>query len=240
MTIDQIKEAFEKGNNREKLKALKFASRIGFKDAERIEPILTQLTGFLKSDNEDMVEYACWTAGQVGINHPDYYKNSIPDIVKNLESKNEKIRANALFALGRIGRSDFTLISDHIDLIIGFSNDESPLVRLGMIWACENIATNSPEVFIAYLHVFDKLLDDPNTEKVRGEAPEMFRVLGKRIPEVIEKYIPRLKEKTKDDCRTTCIHSEGAIRITLKSLEKKKKLPSGNRRVVVGGSEIKG
>lgn len=27
----------------------------------------------------------------------------------------------------------------------------------------------------AHLYVFNKLLYDPNTEKVRGEAPEMFR-----------------------------------------------------------------
>ena len=54
-----------------------------------------------------------------------------------------------------------------------------------MIRACENIGINTPEVFIEHLPIFDKLLDDPNTEKVRGEAPEMFRVLGKRIPEVI-------------------------------------------------------
>jgi vesicle coat complex subunit len=221
MTIDEIKEAFEQGNDKEKLKALKFASRIGFKDAESVELIMPQLIGFLKSDNEDLVEFACWTAGQVGINRPDYYNSSIKEIVKNLESKNEKIRANALFALGRIGRSDFSLISDYLDLIISFSDDHSPLVRLGMIWACENIGTNNPNVFIEHLPIFDKLLDDSNTDKVRGEAPEMFRVLGKRIPEVIEKYIPRLKEKTEDECRTTRIHSEGAIRITLKSLEKK-------------------
>lgn len=222
MTIDQIKKTFQQGNDKEKLKALKFASRIGFKEPDSVEPILPELTGFLKSDNENLVEYACWTAGQVGINRPYFYKNSIAEIVKNLESKNEKIRTNALFALGRIGRSDFSLISDYLNLIISFSNDESPIVRLGMIWACENIGTNNPKVFIEHLPIFDKLLDDPDTEKVRGEAPEMFRVLGKRIPEVIEKYIPRLKEKTEDDCRMTRIHSEGAIRITLKSLEKMK------------------
>ena len=222
MTIDQIKKTFQQGNDKEKLKALKLASRIGFKEPDSVEPILTELIGFLNSDNENLVEYACWTAGQVGINRPGFYKNSISEIVKNLESKNEKIRSNALFALGRIGRTDFSLISNYLDLIISFSNDESPIVRLGMIWACENIGTNNPDVFIEHLPIFDKLLDDPNTEKVRGEAPEMFRVLGKRIPEVIEKYIPRLKEKTEDDCRTTRIHSEGAIRITLKSLEKLK------------------
>lgn len=220
MTIEQIKKTFEDGNDKEKLKALKLASRIGFKNPESVELIMPKLIGFLKSDNEDLLEFACWTAGQIGINRPDYYKDSIKEIIENLEHKNEKIRANALFALGRIGRSNFSLISNYLNLMISFSNDPSPLVRLGMIWASENIAVNNPKVFIEHLPIFDKLLDDPNTEKVRGEAPEMFRVLGKRIPEVIEKYIPRLKEKTEDDCRTTRIHSEGAIRITLKSLQK--------------------
>lgn len=222
MTINQIKEIFAKGNDNDKVKAIKLASRIGFREPESIKPILPELIDFLNSDNEELVEYACWTAGQIGINQPDLYKNSITDIVRNLESKNEKIRSNALFALGRIGRANFSLISGYLDLIISFSKDDSPLVRLGMIWACENIATNTPEIFIEHLHVFDKLLDDPNTQKVRGEAPEMFRVLGKRIPEVIKDYIPRLQEKTNDDCRTTRIHSAGAIRITENALEKKK------------------
>jgi len=223
MTIDQIKKTFKEGTDKEKLKALKFASRMGFKNYESIKPILSELLEFLKSDNENLVEYACWTAGQVGIKQPNYYKNSIADIVNALNSSNEKVRSNALFALGRIGRSDYSLVSNYLDLIVSFSKDKSPLVRLAMIWACENIGTNYPEAFIKHLPVFETLLDDPDTEKVRGEAPEMFRVLGKRIPEIIEKYLPRLKEKTNDDCRVTRIHSEGAIRITMKSLENKKR-----------------
>lgn len=228
MTIDQIKEAFQEGDNKEKVKAIKFASRIGFRDPESIMPVLSELIGFLRSDNEEFVEFACWAAGQIGINKPELYRNSISDIVKNLERENEKVRGNALFALGRIGRSDFSLVNDYLSRIISFSEDESPLVRLAMIWACENIGTNTPEVFIEYLPVFDQLLDDPDTAKVRGEAPEMFRVLGKRIPEVIKDYIPRLQEKTNDDCRTTRIHASGAIRITENALAKKAKSVNKN------------
>ena len=80
MTIGQIKKAFQQGNDKEKLNALKLASRIGFKEPDSVEPILTELIGFLNSDNENIVEYACWTAGQVGINRPDFYKDSISEI----------------------------------------------------------------------------------------------------------------------------------------------------------------
>ena len=43
----------------------------------------------------------------------------------------------------------------------------------------ENIATNTPDVYEGHIQVFEKLLRDEN-DKVRMEAPEMFRVLGKR------------------------------------------------------------
>ena len=57
-------------------------------------------------------------------------------------------------------------------------------VRLSFVWASENIATNTPDIYADHIPVFEELLHDAN-DKVRMEAPEIFRVLGKRRPEFV-------------------------------------------------------
>ena len=64
--------------------------------------------------------------------------------------------------------------------------------------------------------VFEKLLHDED-DKVRMEAPEIFRVLGKRRPEFVSPYLERLKEISEtDDNRVVRIHCLGAIKVTTK------------------------
>ena len=58
------------------------------------------------------------------------------------------------------------------------------MVRLSLIWAAENIASSTPEFLACQMELFARFLDDPD-DKVRMEAPEIFRVLGKRIPELV-------------------------------------------------------
>ena len=60
-----------------------------------------------------------------------------------------------------------------------FAADEEPKVRLSFIWASENIATNTPDVYKDHMPVFESLLHDTD-DKVRMESPEIFRVIGKR------------------------------------------------------------
>ena len=62
---------------------------------------------------------------------------------------------------------------------VKFAKDEEPSVRLSFIWASDNIATNTPDIYGSYMSVFEELLQDEE-DKVRMEAPEIFRVLGKR------------------------------------------------------------
>ena len=57
-------------------------------------------------------------------------------------------------------------------------------VRLSFVWASENIATNTPDIYADHIPVFEELLHDAD-DKVRMEAPEIFRVLGKRRPEFV-------------------------------------------------------
>ena len=94
------------------------------------------------------------------------------------------------------------------------AEDEEPKVRLSFIWASENIATNTPDVYADHMEVFAKLLKDED-DKVRMEAPEIFRVLGKRRPEFVRPYIGRLRTLSEtDENRVVRIQSLGAIRAT--------------------------
>ena len=61
----------------------------------------------------------------------------------------------------------------------------------------------------------EKLLHDED-EKVRMEAPEIFRVLGKRRPEFVRPYMEQLRQISETDSnRVVRIHCLGAIKATL-------------------------
>ena len=86
-------------------------------------------------------------------------------------------------------------------------------MRLSFIWASENIATTTPEVYEEHISVFAMLLDDENS-RVRIEAPEIFRVIGKRRPEYVEQYIEKLRYLTEhDDEKVARIYAKGAIKV---------------------------
>ena len=60
--------------------------------------------------------------------------------------------------------------------------------------------------------VFAGLLRDGD-DKVRMEAPEIFRVLGRRRPEFVQPYIEQLRRLSEtDENRVVRIHCLGAIR----------------------------
>ncbi len=99
------------------------------------------------------------------------------------------------------------------------SEDAADNVRLAFVWACENIATNAPEIFCERLELFYRLMRD-KSERVRREVPEMFRVMGKRKPEYVLPYLEKLQRFAAYDSNPIVrIHSAGAIRITKKALE---------------------
>lgn len=95
-----------------------------------------------------------------------------------------------------------------------FASDKEPKVRLAFIWASENVATNTPDICVDHMPVFEKLLHDAD-DKVRMEAPEIFRVLGKRRPEFVRPYVEQLKQISETDRnRVVRIHCLGAIKAT--------------------------
>ena len=76
----------------------------------------------------------------------------------------------------------------------------------------ENIAVNTPDIYTDHMPVFAKLLYDTD-EKVRMEAPEIFRVLGKRRPEFVRPYMEQLQQLSESDSnRVVRIHCLGAIK----------------------------
>ena len=63
-----------------------------------------------------------------------------------------------------------------------------------------------------YMSVFERLLHDED-DKVRMEAPEIFRVLGKRRPEFVKPYAELLRRVSEtDNNRVVRIHCLGALK----------------------------
>ncbi len=179
-----------------------------------------------KLDEEYSVEVrakALWLLGEMGLNYPVQVKQYVEDIADYMDDNHPKLRERSLNALGRIGRADKDMILPYFDELMTMGNDESDDVRLAFIWACENIATNAPELFCESLNIFYELLFDSG-ERVRMEAPEMFRVMGKRKPEQVKPYLEKLEWISEnDEHRVVRIHSAGAVRVTKKALEKSNK-----------------
>jgi HEAT repeat protein len=179
-----------------------------------------------KLDEEYSVEVrakALWLLGEMGLNYPMQVNPYLEDIADYMDDNHMKLRERSLNALGRIGRADKDMILPYFDELMTMGNDESDDVRLAFIWACENIATNAPELFCESLNIFYELLFDSG-ERVRMEAPEMFRVMGKRKPEQVKPYLEKLEWISEnDEHRVVRIHSAGAVRVTKKALEKSNK-----------------
>lgn len=169
---------------------------------------------FLDSESTKLKAKAIWIYGEIGLEHPEKITKGIPIIAASLTSDNPLIRSRALHALGRIGRADFTLVKTYLPNMLSMAEDKDIDVRVNFIWAAENIATNSPEVFENQMSIFIPFLED-KADKVRMEAPEIFRVMGKRIPTCVLPYLDKLKCLSENDSnRVVRIHAAGAIKAT--------------------------
>ena len=64
------------------------------------------------------------------------------------------------------------------------------------------------------MKIFAKLLDDEEI-RVRREAPEIFRVIGKRRLGLVKQYVEKLKIMSETDSDNIVrIHAAGAIKVT--------------------------
>lgn len=176
------------------------------------ESSISDLATLLEYDSTKIQAKALWLLGEMGLQHPEKIRKWVPAISDFLNNPEPLLRERALNALGRIGRADFSLIKAYWNDLFRFAKDEAPNVRLNFIWASENIATNTPEIYKGNMDIFLKLLVDSD-DKVRMEAPEIFRVLGKRKPELVAPCIDHLSKISETDTnRVVRIHSKGAIK----------------------------
>ena len=156
----------------------------------------------------------------------DDWQSNIDNVAEKLNDDcSVNVKAKALWsinALGRIGRADKDLVVPYLDKLMKARNDEMGNVRLAFVWACENIATNAPEIFCEKLDIFYDMIGDSN-EKVRMESPEMFRVIGKRKPMCVKPYLEKLQWVAEnDEHKVVRIHCAGAVRITENALDESK------------------
>ena len=148
----------------------------------------------------------------MGLIYPQSVQDTVPAIASFLDSPEPLLRERAVNALGRIGRGSYPVIESYWTDLFRFAADEESKVRLAFIWASENIATSTPDIYAVHMSVFAVLLHDAD-DKVRMEAPEIFRVLGKRRPGFVRPYLEQLRQISETDSnRVVRIHCLGAIK----------------------------
>ena len=182
------------------------------KDRDRWEESIPYVSSLLSHKSVKIQAKALWLLAEAGLAYPRTVKDTVPAIASFRNSPVPLLRERAINAIGRIGRGDYHLIESYWTDLFRFSADESAQVRLSFIWASENIATNTPDIYENHMRVFEKLLHDAD-DKVRMEAPEIFRVLGRRRPEFVRPFAEELRRISEtDNNRVVRIHCLGAIR----------------------------
>lgn len=176
------------------------------------EEQIPYVESLLSADSVKIKSKALWMLGEMGLTFPSSIKNSVDAIASFRNSTEPILRERAINALGRIGRGCFNSVEPYWNDLFRFAHDEDASVRLAFIWASENIATNTPDPYKDHMPLFAELLHDSD-DRVRMEAPEIFRVLGKRKPDFVKPYIERLRNIAETDSnRVVKIHCQGAIR----------------------------
>ena len=182
------------------------------KARDKWEESIPYVSSLLNHDSERIQAKALWLLGEMGFANSQAVQNAVPTIASFLNSPAPLLRERSVNAVGRIGRGDYHLIEPYWQELFRFVSDEDARVRLSFIWASENIATNTPDIYENEMPVFAKLLYDTD-DKVRMEAPEIFRVLGKRRPEFVSPFMEELQRISETDSnRVVRIHCQGAIK----------------------------
>ena len=184
------------------------------KDKSRWKESIPYVSSLLAHESTKIQAKALWLLGEMGLVNPLSVQDAVTAIAFFCDSPVPLLRERAVNALGRIGRGDYQVIEPYWADLFRFASDVEPKVRLSFIWASENIATNTPDIYKDYMPVFAQLLHDAD-DKVRMEAPEIFRVMGKRRPELVRPYLDLLLQISEtDDNRVVRIHCLGAIKAT--------------------------
>ncbi len=181
------------------------------KDRNKWEESIPYVSSLLH-DSVRIQAKALWLLGEIGLEYPLSVRDTVPTIASFCDHPAPLLRERAVNALGRIGRGNYHVIERYWTNLFRFASDEEAKVRLSFVWASENIATNTPDIYENCMSTFEKLLYDVD-DRVRMETPEMFRVLGKRRPEFVLPFVEELRRISEtDDNRVVRIHCLGAIR----------------------------
>ncbi len=184
-------------------------------DRSRWKESIPYVSSLLTHESVKIQAKVLWLLGEIGLNYPLLVQEAVPVVVPFFDSPIPLLRERAVNSLGRIGRGSYPIIEPYWTDMFRFASDDEAKVRLSFIWASENIATNTPDIYGNYMSIFEKLLYDAD-DKVRIEAPEIFRVLGKRRPEFVRPFVEQLRQISETDSnRIVRIHSFGAIKATV-------------------------
>ena len=185
------------------------------KDKDLWEESIPYVSSLLAHESVKIQAKALWLLGEMGLAYPQPVEGATPAIAAFCDSPAPLLRERAVNALGRIGRGNYSVIEPYWTDLFRFASDAEANVRLSFIWASENIATNTPDIYEDHMPIFEGLLHDAD-DRVRMEAPEIFRVLGKRRPEFVRPYLEKLQRISEsDDNRVVRIHCLGAIKATV-------------------------
>ena len=184
------------------------------KDKSKWDESIPYVSSLLAHESVRIQAKALWLLGEMGLADPPALQDAVPAIASFLDSPTPFLRSRAVHALGRIGRGSFRVIEPYWTSLFRLAADADAGVRLSFVWASENIAASTPDLYAPHMPIYAELLQDAD-EKVRMEAPEMFRVLGKRRPEFVQPYLERLQSIADTDSnRVVRIHCLGAIKAT--------------------------
>lgn len=186
-------------------------------DREKWEDSIPYVSSLLNHGSVRIQAKALWLLGEMGLMYPQLVQDAVPEVASFLDDSEPVLRERAVNALGRIGRGEYSVIEPYWMGLFRLAYDEDAKVRLCFIWASENIASNTPDIYENHMPVFEKLLHDTD-DRVRMEAPEIFRVIGKRRPDFVRPYLEQLRQISEtDENRVVRIHCSGAIKAASKN-----------------------
>jgi len=185
-------------------------------EKDRWKESIPYVSSLLTHDSVKIQAKTLWLLGEIGLIYPQSVQHAVSAIASFLDSQEPLLRERAVNAMGRIGRGSYPVIEPYWAGLFRFASDKEPKVRLAFIWASENIATNTPDIYADHMSVFEKLLHDSD-DKVRIEAPEIFRVIGQRRKDFVRPYVEQLQQIAEtDENRVVRIHCLGALKATQK------------------------
>ena len=124
------------------------------KDKSRWKQSIPFVASLLNTESVRIRAKVLWLLGEMGLAYPADMQGYVPEIALFLDSAEPLLRERAVNALGRIGRSNYPAVEQYRNDLFRFADDENPKVRLSFIWASENIATNTPDIYKDHMQVF--------------------------------------------------------------------------------------